>query len=92
VRLVDDGAVRRARGQARRDVHVGVVAVPSRRRPTLVGSLATRIAQVGRLPMLGALRLTPGRAATAQTITVAARALRPAGASAVLPFVLAIDE
>jgi ATP-dependent DNA helicase RecQ len=85
--------------------------------------------------MLGALRLTPGRAATARapnsayrlaalwdafsvppevqdgvqrlghkplllvddladsrwTITVAARALRQAGASAVLPFVLAID-
>jgi ATP-dependent DNA helicase RecQ len=112
-----------------------VVAVPSRRRPTLVRSLATRIAQIGRLPMLGVLRLAPGRAATARapnsayrlaalwdafsvppevqdgvqrlgdkpvllvddladsrwTITVAARALRQAGASAVLPLVLAID-
>ncbi|GGM12458.1 RecQ family ATP-dependent DNA helicase [Micromonospora yangpuensis] len=32
---------------------VGVVAVGSRRRPTLVGSLAERIASVGRLPLLG---------------------------------------
>ena len=113
-----------------------VVAVPSRRRPTLVSSLATRIAQIGRLPMLGQLRLTPEHTAPATreansayrlaalwdafsvppdvhdgvrrlgakpvllvddladsrwTITVAARALRTAGASAVLPFVLAID-
>jgi ATP-dependent DNA helicase RecQ len=34
---------------------VGVVAVPSRRRPRLVGSLATRLAELGRLPLLGAL-------------------------------------
>lgn len=32
---------------------VGVVAVGSRRRPALVGSLAERIAAVGRLPLLG---------------------------------------
>ncbi|WDZ87906.1 DEAD/DEAH box helicase [Micromonospora cathayae] len=36
---------------------VGLVAVGSRRRPRLVGSLAERIAGVGRLPLLG--RLTP---------------------------------
>ncbi|WP_424211430.1 RecQ family ATP-dependent DNA helicase [Streptomyces sp. BI20] len=34
---------------------VGVVALPSRSRPALVGSLAARIAEVGRLPLLGAL-------------------------------------
>ncbi|MGC4803874.1 DEAD/DEAH box helicase [Micromonospora sp. DT233] len=36
---------------------VGVVAVGSRRRPELVGSLAERIAAVGRLPLLG--QVTP---------------------------------
>jgi ATP-dependent DNA helicase RecQ len=34
---------------------VGIVAVPSRSRPRLVESLATRLAQVGRLPLLGML-------------------------------------
>jgi ATP-dependent DNA helicase RecQ len=33
----------------------GVVAVPSRSRPRLVGSLAARLSEVGRLPLLGAL-------------------------------------
>lgn len=37
---------------------VGVVAVPSRARPQLVGSLAQGIATVGRLPFLGALAYT----------------------------------
>ncbi|MFG1889729.1 DEAD/DEAH box helicase [Micromonospora sp. NPDC049051] len=37
---------------------VGVVAVGSRRRPRLVGSLAERIAAVGRLPLLGAVTPT----------------------------------
>ena len=35
----------------------GVVAVPSRSRPLLVGSLAARLAEVGRLPLLGTLDL-----------------------------------
>ena len=35
----------------------GIVAVPSRSRPTLVGSLAARLAEVGRLPLLGTLDL-----------------------------------
>jgi ATP-dependent DNA helicase RecQ len=34
---------------------VGVVALPSRTRPQLVGSLAARLAEVGRLPLLGTL-------------------------------------
>lgn len=37
---------------------VGVVAIGSRRRPRLVSSLAQRIAQVGRLPLLG--EVSPG--------------------------------
>ena len=112
-----------------------VVAVPSRRRPALVASLAAQIAQIGRLPLLGALQLAPGHPATERngnsayrlaavwdafivsaeikdgvnrlgdapvllvddladsrwTLTVAARALRQAGAPGVLPLVLAID-
>ena len=37
---------------------VAVVAMPSRTRPRLVGSLARTIAEVGRLPLLGSLELT----------------------------------
>jgi ATP-dependent DNA helicase RecQ len=112
-----------------------VVAVPSRQRPTLVASLAARIAQIGRLPLLGALHLAAEHPLAARngnsafrlaavwdaftvppevsdgvnrldespvllvddladsrwTITVAARALRQAGAPGVLPLVLAIE-
>jgi ATP-dependent DNA helicase RecQ len=46
----------------------GVVSLPSRTRPRLVGTLAGRIAQIGRLLDLGALGCRPG-----------AQALRPAG-------------
>jgi ATP-dependent DNA helicase RecQ len=114
----------------------GVVAVPSRSRPDLVYSLAVRIAEIGRLAMLGTLApvrpegrtqerggnsayrlaavwnsftvppdvmsrlaglgdapvlLVDDLADTRWTITVAARALRLAGAGPVLPLVLAID-
>jgi ATP-dependent DNA helicase RecQ len=118
---------------------VGVVAVPSTRRPRLVSSLATHLAEVGRLPLLGTLTRTrePERGGansarrllavheafalppdlrariaagvsesaagdaggpvllvddlvdTGWTMTVAARLLRQAGATAVLPFALA---
>jgi ATP-dependent DNA helicase RecQ len=37
---------------------VGVVAVPSRARPVLVGSIAARLSEIGRLPLLGALERT----------------------------------
>ncbi|MFJ3925103.1 RecQ family ATP-dependent DNA helicase [Streptomyces sp. NPDC090022] len=37
---------------------VGVVALPSRSRPQLVGSLAARISAVGRIPLLGTLAYT----------------------------------
>jgi ATP-dependent DNA helicase RecQ len=111
-----------------------VVSVPSRQRPRLVESVATGIAELGRLRSLGSLDLVesgpvgePGgnsafrlagvwgrlavgpelRAALAGlegpvllvddlassrwTLTVAAQALREAGATTVLPFVLAVE-
>ncbi|GAA4372853.1 RecQ family ATP-dependent DNA helicase [Agromyces bauzanensis] len=107
---------------------VAVVSVPSRSRPLLVDSLARGLAEVGRLPYLGALTpvgggptgrpggnsafrlagvwerfaadgldVPPGGvllvdelADSRWTLTVAARALRAAGATEVLPFVLAL--
>ena len=113
---------------------VGIVGMPSRRHPTLVGSLAAAIAEIGRLPLLGTLDLVDGGPAgepggnsafrlagvwgrlgvgpevgrrldgipgpvllvddlvsSRWSLTVAARALRAAGAPAVLPLVLAVD-
>jgi ATP-dependent DNA helicase RecQ len=107
---------------------VAVVSVPSRSSPVLVDSLARGIAEIGRLPYLGALspvgggptgqpggnsafrlaglwdRLTAegldipaggillvdDQADSRWTLSVAARALRSAGATEVLPFVLAL--
>jgi ATP-dependent DNA helicase RecQ len=110
-----------------------VVSVPSRTRPQLTGSLATRIAEIGRMPDLGPLAYAsdgqpePGRQHnsaqrlravwdsiavpesvrtalrnlsgpvllvddlldTGWTMTVAAKRLREAGATGVLPLVLA---
>ena len=107
---------------------VAVVALPSASRPRLVGSLAGKLSQVGRLPLLGTLEanrptagprsnsaqrlrtvhgafavpagwevpagpvlLVDDRTDTGWTLTEAAALLRRAGASAVLPLVLAID-
>ncbi len=112
----------------------GVVGMPSRRHPLLVGSLAAAIAEIGRLPLLGSLDLLDGGpvgepggnsafrlagvwgrlgvsldlagrldglpgpvllvddlVSSRWSLTVAARALRAAGARAVLPLVLAVD-
>ena len=107
---------------------VAVVAMPSRSHPLLVDSLARGLADVGRLPYVGALSFANGgptgqpggnsafrlaglwdrfsadgleipagpvllvddQADSRWTLTVAARALRRAGAAAVLPFVLAL--
>ncbi|MCM3779514.1 RecQ family ATP-dependent DNA helicase [Microbacterium hydrocarbonoxydans] len=107
---------------------VAVVAMPSRSHPLLVDSLARGLAEVGRLPYLGALESVDGgpsgesggnsvfrlaglwgRLSAARldvpsgpvllvddlvdsrwTMTVAARELRRAGATAVLPFALAL--
>ncbi|WP_327681209.1 RecQ family ATP-dependent DNA helicase [Kitasatospora sp. NBC_00458] len=119
---------------ARLDRPVGVVTMASSRRPRLVGSLGARIAEIGRLPLLGQIAYATGqppqgsRSNSAQrlnalagalvlppeleaavaaaggpvllvddlvdsgwTVTVAARLLRRAGASAVLPLVLAVQ-
>lgn len=113
---------------------VAVVAMPSRRRPQLIGSLAAGIAEIGRLTDLGSLdyafdgptgeaggnsafrlagvweRIVVGAALRERlsgipgpvllvddvvdsrwSLTVAARALRQAGAPAVLPLALAME-
>ncbi|MBO3101733.1 RecQ family ATP-dependent DNA helicase [Cellulomonas fengjieae] len=105
-----------------------VVALPSRRRPLLVDSLARGLAEIGRLPYAGALALRDGGPSgepggnsafrlagvwgrfdasaldlppgpvllvddlvdSRWTMTVAAREVRLAGASGVLPFALAL--
>ncbi|MDQ0576814.1 RecQ family ATP-dependent DNA helicase [Agromyces albus] len=107
---------------------VAVVSMPSRSRPELVDSLARGLAEVGRLPYLGALAYSSGgptgqpggnsafrlaglwdrvsaegldvpsggvllvddQADSRWTLTVAAHSLRKAGATDVLPFVLAL--
>lgn len=107
---------------------VAVIAMPSRSRPLLVDSLARGLAEVGRLPYLGALShagggptgqpggnsafrlaglwdrftadgldvpaggvlLVDDQADSRWTLTIAARTLRQAGATEVLPFVLAL--
>ncbi|AUY49592.1 RecQ family ATP-dependent DNA helicase [Streptomyces sp. CB01881] len=119
---------------ARLERPVGVVTMASSGRPQLVGSLSARIAEIGRLPLLGRIEYATGqpphgaRSNSAQrlhslagalvlppevaaavagaggpvllvddlvdsgwTVTVAARLLRKAGASAVLPLVLAVQ-
>ncbi|MFC5433918.1 RecQ family ATP-dependent DNA helicase [Microbacterium suwonense] len=106
---------------------VAVVGMPSRSRPQLVDSLARGLAEIGKLPYVGALGFANGGptggpggnsafrlaglwdrftaegleipagpvllvddlADSRWTLTVAARTLRRAGATAVLPFVLA---
>ena len=103
-----------------------VVAMPSRRYPTLVTSVAKHLAEIGRLPLVEALEVSgpppdaDGSSATRAkdliyrttlrpgteldgsvllvddvirsrwTMTVAARLLRRAGASAVYPFALGL--
>ena len=122
------------RGWGWLDRPVAVVAMPSRTRPQLIGSLAARIARIGTLPLLGTLayahggptgghggnsahrlaavwerivvppdvaaRLAPligpvllvdDVADSRWSLTVAARVLRHAGATAVLPLTLALD-
>ncbi|HEY0814638.1 MAG TPA: DEAD/DEAH box helicase [Pseudonocardia sp.] len=120
-----DACVRVLAGWGWAERPVGVVGVGSRTRPHQLAQLARRIAEIGRLPLLGALEPRgerPGaHANSAQrlaavwdgfaepdfamragpvllvddlidsgwTMTVAARLLRRAGATAVLPFALA---
>jgi ATP-dependent DNA helicase RecQ len=104
---------------------VAVVSIPSRSKPVLVSSLAERIAEIGRLPYLGALcypdppaerrhnsaqrvhslwntftvpfdvpagpvLLVDDRIDSGWTMTIAAKLVREAGASVVMPLVLAV--
>jgi ATP-dependent DNA helicase RecQ len=120
-----DACVRVLAGWGWAERPVGVVGMGSRTRPHQLAHLARRIAEIGRLPLLGTLpprgprpaqhansaqrlaavwdavgepgfSVPPGPVLlvddvidTGWTITVAARLLRRAGASAVLPFALA---
>ncbi len=123
-----ENAARRWSGAGR---PAGVVSISSRRHPQLIGSLAARVAEIGRLPLLGTvdragdgpysggansawrlrsvhaafaigpelanrLRERPGPVLLVDdlvdsgwTLTVTARLLRQAGATAVLPLALA---
>jgi ATP-dependent DNA helicase RecQ len=121
-----DACVRVLAGWGWTERPVGVVGIGSRTRPHQLDHLARRIAEIGRLPLLGTLVPAgprPGEHANSAqrlaavwgafeaptfappggplllvddlvdsswTITVAARLLRQAGASAVLPFALAL--
>ena len=77
---------------------VGVVAMPSRRRPQLVASLAGRLAQVGRLPLLATLERTRdepevARSNSAQRLRQVAGALRlPDGVALDGSPVLLVDD
>ena len=57
-RAVVDAAVAVLREWGWAERPVGVVAMPSTRRPLLVGSTARALAEIGRLPLLGALEPT----------------------------------
>ncbi|MHA6795844.1 RecQ family ATP-dependent DNA helicase [Pseudonocardia bannensis] len=124
-----DACVRVLAGWGWAERPVGVVGIGSRTRPHQLEHLARRIAEIGRLPMLGRLEPAGPRPASHEnsaqrlaavwggfdtsalpdlsgvggpvllvddlidsgwTMTVAARALRRAGAPAVLPFALAL--
>ncbi|MFD4632840.1 RecQ family ATP-dependent DNA helicase [Streptomyces sp. NPDC058284] len=68
---------------------VGVVAVPSRTRPQLVGSLAEGIATVGRLPFLGTLAYTGADGAYAARRSNSAQRLRALSDTFTVPEALA---
>jgi ATP-dependent DNA helicase RecQ len=68
----------------------GVVAVPSRSRPRLVGSLAARLAEVGRLPLLGTLDRTRDEPPSAGRSNSAQR-LRAVHATLAVPPGLPVD-
>jgi ATP-dependent DNA helicase RecQ len=67
----------------------GVAAVPSRRRPQLVASLAARLAEVGRLPLLGTLERTRDEPRSGRSNS--AQRLRAVAGSLAVPPGLALD-
>ena len=64
---------------------VGVVAVPSRTRPHLVGSLAEGLARVGRLPLLGSMAYAPEAEEYTAHRSNSAQRLRSLAASLTVP-------
>ncbi|NJQ01955.1 RecQ family ATP-dependent DNA helicase [Streptomyces zingiberis] len=64
---------------------VGVVAVPSRTRPELVGSLARALADIGRLPFLGSLTYTGPDGAGAAGRSNSAQRLRALSGALAVP-------
>ncbi|MEO6205398.1 MAG: recombinase RecQ, partial [Mycobacteriales bacterium] len=67
----------------------GVVALPSRSRPLLVASLARRLAEIGRLPLLGTLERTNGSSTSPGTNS--AQRLRAVHGTLALPPGLGFD-
>ncbi|MFS8202358.1 RecQ family ATP-dependent DNA helicase [Streptomyces sp. CWNU-52B] len=68
---------------------VGVVTMASHRRPHLVRSLGARIAEVGRLPLLGSIEYTPGADSTQVSRSNSAQRLKALDGALVLPPALA---
>lgn len=68
---------------------VGIVAMPSRSRPQLVGSLAEGLARVGRLPLLGSLAYTAQAGEYGAHRSNSAQRLRALAASFAVPEELA---
>ncbi|TXS57267.1 RecQ family ATP-dependent DNA helicase [Streptomyces sp. t39] len=67
----------------------GVVTVASRSRPVLVGSLGSRIAEVGRMPLLGSVEYAPEQADRHFSRTNSAQRVRALHEAFVLPEALA---
>jgi ATP-dependent DNA helicase RecQ len=68
---------------------VGVVTMASHRRPHLVRSLGARIAEVGRLPLLGSLAYAPGADASQASRSNSAQRLKALDGALVVPPALA---
>ncbi len=64
---------------------VGVVTMASRRRPHLVRSLGARIAEVGRLPLLGSIEYAPGADSTPASRSNSAQRLKALDGALVVP-------
>ncbi|MGN9820816.1 RecQ family ATP-dependent DNA helicase [Streptomyces sp. SD11] len=68
---------------------VGVVTMASQRRPHLVQSLGARIAEVGRLPLLGSIEYAPGTDAAQVSRSNSAQRLKALDGALVVPPALA---
>ncbi|WP_445396713.1 DEAD/DEAH box helicase [Streptomyces sp. LE64] len=69
---------------------VGVVTVPSLGRPQLIGSLAHRISEVGRIPLLGSLVYAPGHETTHVPRSNSAQRLKALDGALTVPSELAL--